>query len=659
MDAAALWTRWQQCRVIPACPADIHLKLGEAILQRGEPILAYDVLSRGMACLDGQRDLAVEDQELLVRLRQLCALALAQSGATERARGLLVQLCEEGHDDPETLGLLGRVYKDLASLAKSETERGKWLKEAWRSYHRGFEKGDRAYQTVGQEKAAAEAFYCGINSAAVQVLRGHLKAARVAAARVREICEARLAGAERAGSEGDYWLRATLGEAELICGRYDEARKWYKAAVALASGNWRELSSTRRQLRLLAGQLGEPVAAWDALFPQASVCVFSSPPWDNGTRTRACPSDWGVQLRKDLDRRLHDAGVIAGYVGAGLPADLVFAEALLGHGAEVHVVLPYLRGLCREKLAANRDWQRRFDLVLSRATTVTDDTEKSCLDESVNARFAALRAYGSACLRANRLEVDLRRLGLSAAPWSKEGGAGSLLAENWKREGCVWESLPGQRAAPQTRATADPLSKSSAPAAGAESHAIRSMLFADIKGYSRLDDAALFRFSRHWFGEVARLLASHRDRILSRRTAGDGLFLVFADIDAAAEVAIALRNHVVRTSWSALGLPPQMGIRISLDAGPVYTVQDLVTGRTEVCGTYVNRAARIEPITPPNEVYASEAFAALYVATGGAGFRFDYVGQTELPKGFGLTPLYCVVESAAGPTAKARRPEIS
>jgi hypothetical protein len=97
----------------------------------------------------------VEDQELLVRLRQLCALALAQSGATERARGLLVQLCEEGHDDPETLGLLGRVYKDLASLAKSETERGKWLKEAWRSYHRGFEKGDRAYQTVGQEKAAS------------------------------------------------------------------------------------------------------------------------------------------------------------------------------------------------------------------------------------------------------------------------------------------------------------------------------------------------------------------------------------------------------------------------------------------------------------------------------------------------------------------------
>jgi hypothetical protein len=30
------------------------------------------------------------------------------------------------------------------------------------------------------------------------------------------------------------------------------------------------------------------------------------------------------------------------------------------------------------------------------------------------------------------------------------------------------------------------------------------------------------------------------------------------------------------------------------------------------------------------------------VAGGGKAFQFEYVGQTELPKGFGLTPLYCV-----------------
>ena len=48
----------------------------------------------------------------------------------------------------------------------------------------------------------------------------------------------------------------------------------------------------------------------------------------------------------------------------------------------------------------------------------------------------------------------------------------------------------------------------------------------------------------------------------------------------------------------------------------------------------------IEPITPPNQVYASEAFAALHVATCREPLRFEYVGQTQLPKGFGWAPLY-------------------
>ena len=42
------------------------------------------------------------------------------------------------------------------------------------------------------------------------------------------------------------------------------------------------------------------------------------------------------------------------------------------------------------------------------------------------------------------------------------------------------------------------------------------------------------------------------------------------------------------------------------------------------------------------KAYKSEAFAALQIAAGSRAFRFDYVGQTQLPKGFGLTPLYCV-----------------
>jgi len=56
----------------------------------------------------------------------------------------------------------------------------------------------------------------------------------------------------------------------------------------------------------------------------------------------------------------------------------------------------------------------------------------------------------------------------------------------------------------------------------------------------------------------------------------------------------------------------------------------------------VSRAARIEPITPPGQVYASEAFAALAAACGAKNFTCDYVGQTPMAKGYGTLPTYHV-----------------
>jgi class 3 adenylate cyclase len=59
-------------------------------------------------------------------------------------------------------------------------------------------------------------------------------------------------------------------------------------------------------------------------------------------------------------------------------------------------------------------------------------------------------------------------------------------------------------------------------------------------------------------------------------------------------------------------------------------------------GAHVSHAARIEPIAPPGEVYASGAFAALSRSEGVGGFRCSYVGQTPLAKGHGTFPTYVV-----------------
>jgi class 3 adenylate cyclase len=67
-----------------------------------------------------------------------------------------------------------------------------------------------------------------------------------------------------------------------------------------------------------------------------------------------------------------------------------------------------------------------------------------------------------------------------------------------------------------------------------------------------------------------------------------------------------------------------------------------VTGRQDYLGTQVSRAARIEPITPPGEVYATEEFAAYAALLQVGEFVCDYVGRVPLAKEFGSFPTYHV-----------------
>ncbi len=117
---------------------------------------------------------------------------------------------------------------------------------------------------------------------------------------------------------------------------------------------------------------------------------------------------------------------------------------------------------------------------------------------------------------------------------------------------------------------------------------------------------------------------------------------MFDAIDRAGEFALALAEMTTETNWAEKGLRTELSLRIALHAGPVYEFDDPITGRRNYTGTHVSRAARIEPITPAGQVYASEAFAALAAAHGGKNFTCDYVGQTPMAKGYGTLPTYHV-----------------
>ena len=81
---------------------------------------------------------------------------------------------------------------------------------------------------------------------------------------------------------------------------------------------------------------------------------------------------------------------------------------------------------------------------------------------------------------------------------------------------------------------------------------------------------------------------------------------------------------------------------VGLHCGPVFVGQDPITRLPLYSGVHTSRTARIEPITPPGQVYASSAFAAVATARGVEGLRFSYIGRTQLAKHYGVLPLYHV-----------------
>lgn len=169
---------------------------------------------------------------------------------------------------------------------------------------------------------------------------------------------------------------------------------------------------------------------------------------------------------------------------------------------------------------------------------------------------------------------------------------------------------------------------------------IMSMLFADAVAFTKLSEDEVPLFVRHFLGSIGRLVAKSSGSIFWKNTWGDGVHLVFSTVEAAGKFALEVRDVITGTCWEECGLPRGLNLRIALHAGPVYQCRDPITGKRSYSGTHVSYAARIEPITPPGQVYASEAFAALAAIEQNTCFDFDYAGQIPMAKGYGVFPMY-------------------
>ena len=614
---------WESHEGEASLNAEWYLVLGIKALEFGHPSLAYDILNCGLSLYPTHAGLTYR-----------AALALARAGsfrsATELVNPLLASLAENDALYQDTLSLAGRLAKDCYQKL---TDRGARQAAAQESASR--------YQTAF---ARTQDYFPGINAATMSVLSGDNRTGRKIADQVLATCLDLAEGAD----EEDYWLAATVGEAHLLLGRDEEAAQWYEKATRTAGDRVGDVASMRRQVRLLSEVISIDAAVLQALdIPK--VVAFAGHMIDRpGSKATRFPPALEPQVRTGIREALDRYGAEIGYASAACGADIIFLEEMLARGAQIHIALPFRReDFVKTSIEfSGPDWVERFERVISSATAVTHATTEGYLGDDILFQYTGDLVNGMALLRAEQLAIDPLMLAVldPDAP-VKSGGTADNLSR-WRRLGKPAEIIDlAQIQREAVIANGDPADDgpvdiSTAAAAPQSARAIRTMLFADVVGFSKLREEAAPSFFVEFLGQIAEVIKVSDPRPVACNTWGDGLFIVFDAVAAAADFALRLRDMVVENDWTRAGLPSDTNIRIAVHAGPVYRAYDPIIERDNYFGAHVNRAARIEPVTTPGSVFVSEQTACLLAAQGSRGFACDYLGVMDFAKQYGSGALY-------------------
>ncbi|HEX3996629.1 MAG TPA: tetratricopeptide repeat-containing protein [Acetobacteraceae bacterium] len=508
-------------------------------------------------------------------------LALARAGATNNARTRYDRLVASGRLDAITDP---RLAEDFAAL-----DGRLWKDLAQRS------RPDDAlrYRLLSANAYAAASrrfsrYYTAINAASMFLAAGNGADATGYASAALELAQK--------APDSDYWALATRAEALLILGEPVGAAAALRAAWVVSGQNFDEQATTRRQLAWVADLVGAPAETLQALAKPRVVTWMSRP---DGVG----PDD-GAKLGSDQS-------VIAfGPVLSG--ADIITARALLDAGIEVNLVLP-----CDPELFATspiRAEVTKFDEIfqptIDDAASITLVTHEGGPFEPAARQLCREQASGLARLRAEHLAVTPELLAFSA-------------------DGIRFSALPADFA------VAD-------PATGVPADLIRqphAILFGDVRGFSKLNEAQQLLFLDHIIGGFADVLDAGNYAEYAE-TAGDGLFVIVSDVAKAAECCFALRDVLLPEKVAAAGLPDHLALRLSAHVGPLHRRYDRVIRRDKFCGMEVIRTARIEPVTPAGEIFVTEQFAATLACTAGDRYLCEYAGVLPMAKNFGECRMY-------------------
>jgi class 3 adenylate cyclase/tetratricopeptide (TPR) repeat protein len=608
-----------------ATTAEARLKDVKAFFNNGEFFRAYDLATEALDQFPGN-----------VALAHRAVLSLANAGATALALEKYYEFGLDNRLETDIRSLLGRLKKDQA-FAESGEARATLFREGRAIYEGAF----RTATVAGDP----EAYYPAINAATLALFGGDPEAASRLAGKVLDLLEPRIAALSHSDSFDRYWVLATALEAYLVRGDLDAARALTDSVVTASGDDHAALATTGRQLERIVQAKGLDRGVLGAFEPPTIVHFVGhmiAPPGKAG-RFEAVQA---VGVATDIAAVLEGMRIGAAYGSLASGADILFAEALLGRGVALNIVLPFaIEDFIEQSVRpAGEEWVGRFKACLEAAKTVRFATEDSYLGDDQLFSYCSGLAMGLATLCARHMNAPLMQLAVWDGVASEDAIAGTAAdMSRWRDAGHPVTIIPCG-----IHRHADELPPAHRPKVAPGRRDTRAMLFGDIHGFSKLSDAQLPVFTTRIMGTLGQVARLYEADIAFINTWGDGIFVVFKAAGRAADCALEMQEAMTGIDLEAAGLPDTLRLRLGGHLGPVYELDDPVTDRLNYYGAHVSRAARIEPITPEGCVYVTETFAAVLALHNAAEFSCDYVGNPEMAKHYGRLRMFLLRRAGDG-----------
>ena len=640
-------------------------------LAKQEYLLVCDVYEEAKTFWDGdaqRKEDGIHHRRLLA-LASCCATAKTRLGLTRAARNLLEPFAQNPNlyakEQAEVLLQIGDIVREDSYSGPDAPSRRAAAAGALALYQRVLALDPDSLSGLGLS-AAMQLRSGGNDPTSIAKTRA---AVDKALARVGEIER------QQGPSFQTSWFRA-VGTA--ILGKFEEAFVLFTKLKDVPGVTTDDLADARFRSQFIAEALEQPRQLFCDAFPPLQLLVFAGHVPDMPGAAARFPLELIPQVREAIRQKLDLLQARVGFLSAAAGADLLFIEALRERpGSGYHIVLPWskeefyrTRVAPYEPVGSPPIWEPLFRQALEGATTVRELGQVFEPGDNVGWEFTQEVTAGLALHTARISRLDLKPLALWDGKSVAETGGPRSFVELWShqlRQEPELIDLPAQSLSelrtPQTRDRTERLT------ARLE---VKSMLFADIVGYSKLTEKVVADFVEVFMQRLSILLSTSPHAPRSLNTWGDAIYAVFDFSRDAALFALALTKMIRdgEEEWRKRGLiyverdetrnelvKRPLNIRVGLHTGPVLAHYNPVLRQIDYAGSHVNRAARIEPIAETGEVYASEEFAAMAELgkeisrrnpginpNRREGFVCEYAGSKALAKGYpGLFRIYRVI----------------